>query len=85
MIYDCIDDYIFCGGTLIWKTEKKKKLQKLIMNVLEITNAEFKKVVMSGEAEALRILIRQRTLNLSVQELEEVCNVLTKVEGDANE
>ena len=55
------------------------------MNVLEITNAEFKKVVMSGEAEALRILIRQRTLNLSVQELEEVCNVLTKVEGDANE
>lgn len=84
-IYDCIDDYIFCGGTLIWRTDEITKLQKLIMNVLEITNAEFEKVVMSGDAESLRILIRQRTLNLSVEEVEEACNVLTKVDGDANE
>lgn len=85
IIYDCIDDYIFYGGVLIWRTDEIVKLQKLIKSILEITNVEFEKIVIGGEPGELRGLVRKRTLNLSEEEIEEVCNLLTKVEDGINE
>ena len=78
---DCIDDYIFCGGAMIWKIEEISNLQMLLKAVLNITKTEFERFVMNGDAAGLRYAVEKRTLGLSTSEINEVCNVLTKVGG----
>lgn len=78
---DCIDDYVFCGGSMIWKVEEISNLQMLIKAVLNITKTEFERFVMNGDAAGLRYAVEKRTLGLSASEINEVCNVLTKVGG----
>lgn len=78
---DCIDDYVFCGGAMIWKVEEISNLQMLLKAVLNITKTEFERFVMNGDAAGLRYAVEKRTLGLSASEINEVCNVLTKVGG----
>lgn len=78
---DCIDDYVFCGGAMIWKVEEISNLQMLLKTVLNITKTEFERFVMNGDAAGLRYAVEKRTLGLSASEINEVCNVLTKVGG----
>ena len=79
---DCIDDYVFCGGAMIWKVEEISSLQMLLKTVLNITKTEFERFVMNGDAAGLRYAVEKRTLGLSASEINEVCNVLTKVGGE---
>ena len=79
---DCIDDYVFCGGAMIWKVEEISNLQMLLKAVLNITKTEFERFVMNGDAVGLRYAVEKRTLGLSASEINEVCNVLTKAGGE---
>ncbi len=81
---DCIDDYVFCGGAMIWKVEEIPYLQTLLKAVLEFTKAEFERIVMEGDAEGLKCAVSKKTIGLGATELNEVCNVLTKVGGEDN-
>ena len=81
---DCIDNYIFCCGAMIWKVEEIPVLQTLVKAVLDITKVEFERCIMSCDADGLRSIVRKRTTGLSDTEVNEVCNVLTKVGGEAN-
>ena len=81
---DCIDNYIFCCGAMIWKVEEIPTLQTLVKAVLDITKVEFERCIMSCDADGLRSIVRKRTTGLSDTEVNEVCNVLTKVGGEAN-
>lgn len=81
---DCIDNYIFCCGAMIWKVEEIPTLQTLVKAVLDITKVEFERCIMSCDADGLRSMVRKRTTGLSDSEVNEVCNVLTKVGGEAN-
>lgn len=81
---DCIDNYIFCCGAMIWKVEEIPTLQTLVKAVLDITKVEFDRCIVNCDAEGLRSIVRKRTMGLSETEVNEVCNVLTKVGGEAN-
>lgn len=83
-ILECIEQYLFFQGNMIWKTEEIAYLQILVKAVLAISDAEFKNIVLNGKADELRITIKQKTIGLSYQEIEEVCYVLTMETGEAN-
>lgn len=79
LIRDYIDDYVFCGGKQIWRVEDIPRLQYLIKTILGISSFEFKSTISTGLPEELRKLVQSRTTSLTMQEIDEVCNVLTKV------
>ena len=80
-VEELIDNYSFCGGRLIWKVEEIESLQKLVRDVLDISDSEFAHVVQARSAQGLRALVADRTCGLSTQEIEEVCYVLTMTGG----
>ncbi|MBE5864621.1 MAG: DUF87 domain-containing protein [Lachnospiraceae bacterium] len=81
---ECIDDYVFCRGTMIWKVEEVFVLQRLVKSVLGITKIEFERCVMNGDADTLREMVSKRTMGLSDVEINEICNIITKVGGEAD-
>lgn len=83
-LMQCIDDYVFCGGSLIWKIEEVAILQDLLKSVLNITKSEFERIVMNQDANGLRTLIQEKTVGLCDAEIDEVCNVLTKAGGETD-
>ena len=72
-----LDDYLFLGGQLFWKVEDISKLQNCLLAILQIPINEFSCIVSSGNADALRTLIKKKTDGFSDQEIEEICFVLT--------
>ena len=81
---DCIDNYVFCSGAMIWKVEEIPSLQVLLKSVLGITKAEFERCVMNCDVDGLRAMVQQRTTGLSDVEVNEVCNIMTKVGDEAD-
>lgn len=81
----CIEQYLFFQGSMIWKTEEIAYLQELIKALLSISDGEFKNIVLSGKADELRTAIKQKTIGLSYQEIEEVCCVLIMETGEERE
>lgn len=79
LIRDYIDDYVFCGGKQIWRVEDIPRLQYLIKATLGISSSEFESAISTGIPEELRKLVQSRTTSLTMQEIDEICNVLTKV------
>lgn len=78
----CIEQYLFFQGNMIWKTEEIAYLQELVKALLSISNSEFENIVVSGKADELKTVIKQKTTGLSDQEIEEVCCVLTMETGE---
>lgn len=76
-ISTCLEQYLFFQGNMIWKTEEIAYLQELVKALLSISESEFENIVVSGKADELRTAIKQKTIGLSDQEIEEVCCVLT--------
>ncbi len=84
-IKNCIENYIFCGGNSIWRVDEIPHLQSLIKSVLCITNSEFEKSINSLNPDILRGLIKAKTIGLNIEEIDAVCEVLTKVVGDESD
>lgn len=80
MISNYIDDYAFLGGELFWETGDIPKLQKCLRAVLHITDKEFDNILLYDLPEELRRIIRSKTTGFNEEEIDEICNVLTKVE-----
>lgn len=81
-ISDRIDDYVFFGGKLFWRVEEIPRLQGLLKAVLGLSAAEFADCISLGDANAFRQMIRCRVDELNADEVDEVCNLLTKGETD---
>lgn len=81
-ISDRINDYVFFGGKLFWRVEEIPKLQGLLKAVLGLSTAAFVDCVSLGDANAFRQMIQCRTAGLNADEVDEVCNLLTKGEAD---
>ena len=80
-VSDYIDIYSFLGGKIIWKVEEIPNLQEVIKKILYISDEEFYATVQLG-ANSFQEMIAKKTTNLTKNELNEVCNVLTKVVGN---
>lgn len=81
-IFICIEQYLFFQGKMIWKTEEIAYLQELVRALLSISDGEFENIVLSGKADELRTAIRQKTIGLTYQEIEEICCVLIMEIGE---
>lgn len=74
-----IDDYAFLGGKMIWREADIDILQKLLREIMGIGNMEFLRILENNSANELRDAVRNRTLVFEMNEIDEICNVLTKV------
>lgn len=81
-ILDIIDDYVFGFGAMIWRNDEIPHLQMLLKRLLGITDAEFEHYVLAGDSEGLRKVVIKKTTGLNTEEIEELCNVLTKAGGE---
>ncbi len=78
-IKELINEYLFCGGCLIWKETDIPKLQELLKAVLGITKEEFDNCVLQGDANKLINMIKSRTYGFTEEDVNVVCAIITKV------
>ena len=79
VISNYVDDYAFLGGELFWMTEDIPKLQKCLKAILHISEKEFDTILFYDSANTLRELVKKQTEGFEDNEIDEICNVLTKV------
>lgn len=79
-----IDNYVFCGGALIWREDELVSLQKLVQALLNMGRSELERYIMNVDVDGLRRAVCSKTVGLSASEIDEVCNILTKV-GDSHD
>ena len=78
-ILKSVNDYIFFCGKLVWNVEDIPKLQECLKAILGITEAEFARLVSSESTTLFKESISKRLTSFDDSELDEICNVLTKV------
>jgi hypothetical protein len=78
VISELIDDYDLYGGRLIWAVVDIPKLQTLIKSVLSVPDNEFCNILSEGRPNVLRRLISRKLRSFTENEIDEICNVLTK-------
>ena len=72
-----IDDYSLCNGFLTWKESDLPVLQKLVQAVIGIQDKEFMRY---DSPEELLEAVRNKLKKFSVEELRDICYVLTSKE-----
>lgn len=74
-----LDDYIFLNGKMIWEEKDIPILQRLLKEILGISNVEFEEIVMSNKAREFKELVANKIIDFSDDNIEEICSVITKV------
>lgn len=74
-----VEDYVFLNGKLLWKTNEIKKLQKVLKAILDIKESEFDNILLRGNPDELRRTIKCKIIGFNEHEINEICNILTKV------
>jgi hypothetical protein len=83
-IRELIDDYDFYGGRLIWAVVDVRKLQTLLKSVLSVPDDEFSNILSEGTPNVLRQLVSRKLRGFTENEIDEICNVLTKEVTNTN-
>lgn len=65
-------------GHIIWDEGSISTLQELLFDILELSQNTFDKYVEKGKPDDLRAYVAKRTSGLTREELDEICNILTK-------
>lgn len=74
-----LDDYIFFSGNLVWNVKEIPELQECLRALLGLTESDCGRVAESGNPDKLREIVAERTKGFDSSEIDEICNVLTKV------
>lgn len=65
------------GGHIIWDEKSIGILRNLLFDILNLTQKVFKEAVQSGNPDILRRYVMSKTIDFSLEELDEICHVLT--------
>lgn len=84
LIAEYADDYMFLGGNMFWSVSDIDKLQECLKSILNISDKQFVNMVSKGDPNVLRNMVRDRTVSFIDSDIDEICNVLTKVEKNAD-
>ena len=67
------------GGQLVWEENELKTLKELLIDVLEISEANIKKI---NTADDLKKLVFDKVIKINEENIEKICYVITMSEGD---
>ena len=84
LISGYVEDYAFMKGNFFWNNNDIPTLQRCIKAVLGLSDAEFERILLTGKPENLKKYVVAKTQTFTNEEIEEICNVLTKVVNDGN-
>lgn len=80
-----IEDYAFMKGQFFWGNKDIPVLQKCIKAILYLDDNEYEKILTVGSPDSLRKYVANKTQAFTSTEIDEICNVLTKVVKDGND
>lgn len=84
LIEGYIEDYAFMKGQFFWESQEIPILQRCVKAVLYLSDSQYEKILTKGTPDSLREFVKNKTEAFSEIEIEEICNVLTKVVKDGN-
>lgn len=84
LIEGYIEDYSFMKGHFFWESKEITILQRCVKAVLYLSDSQYEKILTKGTPDSLREFVKNKTEAFSEIEIEEICNVLTKVVKDGN-
>jgi hypothetical protein len=64
-------------GHILWNENSISTLQDLLIDILRLTESKFVKIVEGGNPNELRMVVGKNTNGLGIDEIDEICNVLT--------
>ena len=65
------------NGHMIWNENSLGLLKQLLFDILDISQNAYVDAIKSGNPDALRKIVMSRTKGLTIQEIDEVCYILT--------
>ena len=65
------------NGHMIWNENSLGLLRQLLFDILDISQTAYVDAIKSGNPDALRKIVMTRTKGLTIQEIDEVCYILT--------
>lgn len=68
------------NGHILWNENSMSLLKELLFDILGLNEKKYVDFVQNNNANGLRLFISNKTLGLSVDEIEEICNVITMEE-----
>jgi energy-coupling factor transporter ATP-binding protein EcfA2 len=69
-------------GHIIWDESSIPTLQNLLFDILSLSKTTFDGFVKSGNPDTLRAFIQKKTTGLMIEQIDEICSVLTMEEAD---
>lgn len=66
------------NGHMIWNESSLSILKHLLFNILNITQKTFNDILQSKNPDILRRKILSKTIGFSIEEIDEICHILTK-------
>jgi hypothetical protein len=78
IIGELIDDYVFYSGKMRWAVADIPKLQAILKSVLGLSDDEFSNIIQDRKPDDLRRFVTSKTVGFIGQDIDEICNVLTK-------
>jgi len=80
-----IDDYDLCNGQMVWAVSDMPKIQSILRAILSLPDSEFANIVANGNPDVLRLFVADKVKGFTDGDIDEVCHVLTREVGLANE
>lgn len=68
------------NGHMLWDEKSLVILRQLLFDILNVSSKGFSEVVKTGNPDALRRLVISKTIGLTLEEIDEICHILTMEE-----
>lgn len=81
-IESCVDDYIMCGGTLVWGEDNLIELGELVRSILGVSKRQLEVYAKNRRKDELAKDIQKKLKNFSLEEIREVCRVMLQIEEE---
>jgi hypothetical protein len=66
------------NGQMLWNEDSISVLQEILFDILGLTQAVLETFISSGNPNTLRSFVNKKTAGFTMEDIDEICNVLTK-------
>ena len=65
------------NGHMLWNENSLGILKQLLFDILDISQRIYEEAVKSGNADILRRIVRSKTKGFTIEDIDEICHILT--------
>ena len=65
------------NGHILWNRNSIGVLKEIMFDVLDLSVKKYEEIIQTGNPDALRNIIMKKTIGFGMEEIDEICHVLT--------